>query len=61
MWKIALKFISQRLVEPSTWLGFIAALSAYGFHPSDNLRDSIVKFGIAFGGVVLVFLKEKKD
>jgi hypothetical protein len=54
------EFALARLKERSTWLGFIAILSAAGLTISPDAVEMIAATGSGIAGLVLVFTSDKK-
>lgn len=55
-----MQYLVSRLKEPSTWAGLAALASAFGLTVSDDLTQAISALGVAIGGLLAVFLAEKK-
>jgi hypothetical protein len=56
-----MKYILDRLSEPSTWRGIISVLTALGVKLRPDLTDAIVSAGLGAMGVINVVRKEKPD
>ena len=54
-----LRFIADRLKERSTWLGLLALLTAVGVGLSPEQTEAIAAGGVAVGGLILAFTKDK--
>lgn len=54
------QYIIDRLQEPSTWRGIIALISALGVALKPEQAAQILTVGVALGGLINVFRKEKK-
>ena len=56
-----MKYLIDRLSEPSTWRGIISLLTALGVKLRPDLTDAIVSAGLGAMGVINVVRKEKTD
>lgn len=56
-----MKYLLDRLSEPSTWRGIISLLTALGVKLRPDLTDAIVSAGLGAMGVINVVRKEKSD
>ena len=54
-----MKYIIDRLSEPSTWRGLISVLTALGIKVRPDLTEAIISSGLAAMGIINVFRKEK--
>lgn len=54
-----MKYLINRLKEPSTWQGIIAVVTGFGVAISPELSSSIVTAAAALFGTVSVVLKER--
>ena len=54
-----LRFVADRLKERSTWLGILALLTAVGVGLSPEQIEAIAAGGVAVGGLILAFTKDK--
>lgn len=54
-----LKFITDRLKERSTWAGLTALLAAVGLALTPEQAEAIVAAGLALGGAIFAFTKDK--
>jgi len=54
-----LRFVADRLKERSTWLGILALLTAVGVGLSPEQIEAIAASGMAAGGLILAFTKDK--
>lgn len=50
----------SRFKEPTTWIGIISLLTLVGVSFEPALQAELVKFGVALGGVLAIWLPEKK-
>lgn len=55
-----LEWLLARMVEPTTWAGLTAILTAAGVALAPELKEAIITTGIAIGGLIGVIMKEKK-
>tara|TARA_R110000782_G_scaffold13874_1_gene40737 strand:- start:383 stop:550 length:168 start_codon:yes stop_codon:yes gene_type:complete len=55
-----MRYLLDRLKEPSTWRGFIALLAAFGLTFDPAQTAALVAALIAIAGVYDVFSKSKK-
>jgi hypothetical protein len=53
-------WISQRIKEPSTWVGLGSLVTAVGWQFSPELWQAIAAVGMGVGGLLAVLVKEKK-
>lgn len=53
-----MKYILDRLKEPSTWRGLFALLTALGLKLHPELQEAILTTGFALIGMINVFRKE---
>jgi len=53
-----MKYLIDRLSEPSTWRGLTLLLAALGVHIAPEMQDAIVATGIALAGLVGVVTKD---
>jgi hypothetical protein len=56
-----MKYILDRLKEPSTWRGLFAVLTALGIKLHPEMQEAILTTGLALIGMVNVFRKESND
>jgi hypothetical protein len=56
---LILDWLLARLVEPSSWRGLIAMLTAGGITLAPAQQNAIIAAGLAFIGLINVFRKEK--
>lgn len=54
-----MKYILERLSEPSTWRGLISVLTALGVKLRPDLAEAIISAGLGAMGVINVVRKEK--
>lgn len=54
-----MKYILDRLSEPSTWRGIISMITALGVKLRPDLMDAIMTAGLGAMGVINIFRKEK--
>jgi hypothetical protein len=54
-----LKYISERLNEPSTWRGLISIATGLGVKVRPDLAEAIISGGLALMGLINVARKEK--
>ena len=52
-------WIVERLREPSTWGGLASLLTLVGVTVSPEFQDAIIAAGVAIGGALMVFMREK--
>lgn len=57
--KTFLEWIASRLVERSSWLGLISIITAIGISLTPELQEVIIQLGLAIGGLVAFFTKDK--
>ena len=53
-----MKYILDRLNEPSTWRGLISVLTALGVKLRPDLSEAIITAGLALMGIINIFRKE---
>ena len=53
------QFILDRAAERSTWLGLISVATALGLLLNQTQQDAIIAAGMAAGGLVAAFTKDK--
>jgi len=58
--KIIVKWITNRLIEPSTWKGIVLAATGIGFHFDPAVQQAIITLGLALFGLIHIIEKEKK-
>lgn len=56
-----IKYIINRLGERSTWLGFIALITACGATVEPALSEYIISAGMGIVGIIGVFTKDGHD
>jgi len=54
-----IKFLYERLSEPSTWRGIIALLTAVGVTLTDIQTEAVLGAGLALIGIVGAFFPDK--
>ena len=54
-----MEWIIARLREPTTWGGIASLLTLVGVTVSPEFQDAIIAAGVAIGGVLMVFMREK--
>ena len=54
-----LKYISERLNEPSTWRGLISIATGLGVKLRPDMTEAIISGGLALMGLINVVRKEK--
>jgi hypothetical protein len=54
-----MKYIIDRLKEPSTYAGIAAMLAAFGLHVEDSMIQVFVSLATGLAGVVSILLSEK--
>ena len=52
-------WIVERLREPTTWGGIASLLTLVGVTVSPEFQDAIIAAGVAIGGALMVFMREK--
>jgi len=55
-----MKWIVDRLIERSTWLGALSILAALGVTLQPDLQAAIITAGVSIGGLILVLTKDSK-
>lgn len=53
-----MKYLFDRLNEPSTWRGLISVLTALGVKLRPDLSEAIITAGLALMGIINIFRKE---
>jgi hypothetical protein len=56
-----MKYILERLSEPSTWRGLISVLTALGVKLRPDLTEAIISAGLGAMGVINVVRKEQTN
>lgn len=56
-----MKYLIERLNEPSSWRGIFALLTAIGLKLHPELQEAILSVGLSAIGLVNFFRKEKKS
>lgn len=56
-----MKYILERLKEPSTWRGLFALLTAVGLKLHPEMQEAILTTGLALIGMINVVRKESND
>jgi len=56
-----MKYLLDRLKEPSTWRGLLALLTAVGVKLHPEMQEAILATGLALIGMINVFRKESND
>jgi hypothetical protein len=56
-----MKYLLERLKEPSTWRGLFALLTAVGLKLHPEMQEAILTTGLALIGMINVFRKESDD
>ena len=54
-----MKYILDRLKEPSSWRGLVMIVTAFGVSVSPELMDSIIAAGTGLAGVIGFVFKDK--
>jgi hypothetical protein len=54
-----MKYILDRLSEPSTWRGIISMLTALGVKLRPDLAEAIISGGLSAMGLINIIRKEK--
>lgn len=54
-----MEWIIARLREPSTYGGIASLLTLVGVTISPEFQEAIIAAGVAIGGVMMVFMREK--
>ena len=54
-----MKYIIDRLSEPSTWRGIISLLTALGVKLRPDLAEAIISGGLSAMGLINILRKEK--
>ena len=54
-----MKYILDRLSEPSTWRGIISMLTALGVKLRPDLTEAIISGGLSAMGLINIIRKEK--
>lgn len=54
-----MKYLLDRLKERSTWVGLTAVLTAVGVALTPEQTEAVIALGLAVGGAVAVFTKDK--
>ncbi len=56
-----MKYLLERLKEPSTWRGVFALLTAVGLKLHPEMQEAILTTGLALIGMINVVRKESND
>ena len=56
-----IKYITERLSEPSTWRGLISLATGLGVKLRPDMAEAIISAGLALMGVINVGRKEKTN
>ena len=56
-----MKYLLERLKEPSTWRGLFALLTAVGLKLHPEIQEAILTTGLALIGMINVVRKESND
>jgi len=56
-----MKYILERLTEPSTWRGLFALLTDIGLKLHPEMQEAILTTGLALIGMINVVRKESND
>ncbi len=54
-----MEWIVARLREPTTWGGIASLLTLVGVTVSPEFQEAIIAAGVAIGGALMVFMREK--
>ena len=54
-----MEWIIARLLEPTTWGGIASLLTLVGVTVSPEFQEAIIAAGVAIGGALMVFMREK--
>ena len=54
-----MKYIIDRLKEPSSWRGLVMIATAFGVSVSPELMDSVIAVGTGLAGVIGFVFKDK--
>lgn len=54
-----MKYILDRLKEPSSWRGLVMVATAFGVSVSPELMDAIIASGTGLAGVIGFVFKDK--
>jgi len=57
--KQLMKYIAARLLEPSTWRGFISLLTIFGVKLAPDQSEAILTAGVSLYSAVNILRKEK--
>lgn len=55
-----MEFIIKKLSEPTTYIGLLGLLGAFGVSIAPELSDSIVQVGISIASLIAILMNEKK-
>jgi|LakMenEpi03Aug12_release.lakeMendotaPanAssembly.Ray.scaffolds.fasta_scaffold12048_16 hypothetical protein len=55
-----MKYIFERLFEPSTWRGLISLATLFGLKVAPDQADAILTAGVSIYSAVNILRKEKK-
>ena len=56
-----MKYLLQRLKEPTTWVGFLALAAAFGLNVAPEHREVIIQGGIFFAGLIGILTRDVGD
>jgi hypothetical protein len=56
-----MKYILERIKEPSTWRGVFALLTAVGIKLHPEMQEAILTTGLALIGLINVIRRESND
>ncbi len=55
-----MKYIFERLFEPSTWRGLVSLATLFGLKVAPDQADAILTAGVSIYSAVNIFRREKK-
>lgn len=53
------QYILNKIKEPSTWVGIVAALTATGVNLTPEFKELIITVGTTIGSILCFFINEK--
>lgn len=53
------QYILNKIKEPSTWVGIVAAVSAAGVNFTPEFKELIITVGTTIGAILCFFINEK--
>lgn len=56
-----MKYLTERLREPSTWAGIAAVTAGFGLPMDPGIWQNVAQAGMAASGLLAVLMKERTE